>query len=45
MIIPTLTINYIESMLIAKEKLNKKSSPKAYLTVLPFPLFLLISLG
>ncbi len=33
MIIPTLTINYIESMLIAKEKLNKKNSPKAYLTV------------
>jgi WASH complex subunit 7 len=25
-------INYVESMLIAKEKLNKKNAPKAYLT-------------
>ena len=31
-IVPPLMINYIESMLIAKEKLNKRNAPNAYLT-------------
>lgn len=32
MILPALMIQFIDSMLIAKEKLNKKNAPKAYLT-------------
>jgi len=31
-IIPTLMINYVESMLIAKEKLKKQKAAQAYLT-------------